>query len=327
MKPAPTVSYLPPSLVFCSIKGGVGRSTALFVLANYLARRGLNILCVDLDLEAPGLSPLLFEEFDRPKYGVVDYLVESFTSGVSDIDLDDFVGTSLLTDRDLGQGRVDLAPATGAITELHPENMISKLARALLEKPRPGEEPLPLSMQIREFVERMCKRTTYDAVFIDARAGLSELTAGPLLGLGGNVLLFATEHPHTFAGYRYLMAHLSRLMVDPTDDWRERINFVHSMASASTAERREFDDKLYEVLADNFYEEDYGEGAFTYSLEDPVAPHNAWRIFHDGRFMGIDPLNDKSLAEKDIYQAAFGKFIQNSLDILGLSHFADGRLS
>ena len=43
-------------VTFYSFKGGVGRTFALCDVAVYLARWGYRVLCVDLDLEAPGLA-------------------------------------------------------------------------------------------------------------------------------------------------------------------------------------------------------------------------------------------------------------------------------
>src|ERR1041384_149121 len=43
-------------VTFYSFKGGVGRTFALGDVAVYLARWGYRVLCVDLDLEAPGLA-------------------------------------------------------------------------------------------------------------------------------------------------------------------------------------------------------------------------------------------------------------------------------
>lgn len=43
-------------VTFYSFKGGVGRTFALCDVAVYLARWGYRVLCVDLDLEAPGLT-------------------------------------------------------------------------------------------------------------------------------------------------------------------------------------------------------------------------------------------------------------------------------
>jgi len=45
-------------VTFYSFKGGVGRSTALAFVANILATRGLKVVMIDFDLEAPGLSLL-----------------------------------------------------------------------------------------------------------------------------------------------------------------------------------------------------------------------------------------------------------------------------
>jgi Mrp family chromosome partitioning ATPase len=46
------VNALTPVLTFFSCKGGVGRSTALAIVASDLSERGKNVLIVDLDLEA-----------------------------------------------------------------------------------------------------------------------------------------------------------------------------------------------------------------------------------------------------------------------------------
>jgi MinD-like ATPase involved in chromosome partitioning or flagellar assembly len=68
-------------VTFYSYKGGVGRSFALANIAVLLARWGYRVLCVDWDLEAPGLhhyfQPMLGVPIQR---GVVD-LVEDFRTG------------------------------------------------------------------------------------------------------------------------------------------------------------------------------------------------------------------------------------------------------
>ncbi|QWF83016.1 CATRA system-associated protein [Amycolatopsis sp. CA-230715] len=68
-------------VTFYSYKGGVGRSFALANIAVLLARWGHRVLCVDWDLEAPGLRdyfrPMLADE---PAGGVVD-LVADFLRG------------------------------------------------------------------------------------------------------------------------------------------------------------------------------------------------------------------------------------------------------
>jgi cellulose biosynthesis protein BcsQ len=315
--PSGAIGGLPPLMTFGSLKGGVGRTTAIFVLAMELSRQGANVLLIDLDLEAPGLGSLIFEKDERPEFGVLDFLVENGLGGVSDAALASFVGTSRLTDLDSGAGRVDLVPATGAATIRAPENMLAKLARGMVEDLSGEGPPVSLSGQIRTLVQRMAGRAHYDAVLVDARAGLSELTAGPLLALGGTILLFATDHPHTFEGYRYLMAHLATLPVpSDVDDWRRRIHFVHSMSSASPKDQENFNDKLFDLLAETFYEEDQDDEVFTFSLNEEDAPHRAWRIFFDGQFQGLDPLKDPQVLEQRIHKAVFGDFLESSIDDL-----------
>lgn len=51
-----------PRIVFFSIKGGVGRSTASAVAAWSLAQSGKRVMVLDLDLESPGLSSSLLPE-------------------------------------------------------------------------------------------------------------------------------------------------------------------------------------------------------------------------------------------------------------------------
>jgi len=55
-----------PRVVFYSIKGGVGRSTALAATAWALAQKGRRVLVLDVDLESPGLSSALLPEERRP---------------------------------------------------------------------------------------------------------------------------------------------------------------------------------------------------------------------------------------------------------------------
>jgi tetratricopeptide (TPR) repeat protein/MinD-like ATPase involved in chromosome partitioning or flagellar assembly len=69
---------VPPYIVgFYSFKGGVGRTMALANVAYLMARRGRNVLVLDLDLEAPGLGVFLksLDELGEPAAAdVIDLL-------------------------------------------------------------------------------------------------------------------------------------------------------------------------------------------------------------------------------------------------------------
>lgn len=121
-------SLLIPRFVFFSIKGGVGRSTALAVTAHALAEAGKKVLVLDLDLESPGLSSALLPEDRRPEYGIVDWLVEDLV-GNEDTIFADMVALSPLS-RD---GEIWVVPAHGEA----PGEYIAKLGRIWMPKRLP----------------------------------------------------------------------------------------------------------------------------------------------------------------------------------------------
>jgi len=315
----------PPRLVFWSAKGGVGRSTALVVLAVHLAQSGRNVLVVDADLEAPGLGALLLEENARPKYGLLDYLADNGLASWSDEELSDFVAASLLTDRTAGQGLVDVAPAVGTATLDSPQNMLAKLSRALLEDPNPTGAATPVRDQLRDFVDRLVLRRPYDAVLVDARAGLTELAAGALFALGATTMVFGVNQMQTFEDLRFLFAYLARMPhpLDPELDWRRRFKFVHAKADPQDDDGNEetFRDKLYEVLSEEFYEEEkIGDesGTLNFSFDDPQALHAPLTINFDFPFMRFDPVLRPTQLKRETYRAAFAEFLSAACDILEL---------
>jgi hypothetical protein len=310
-----------PRLVFGSLKGGVGRTTAIAVLAADLARNGRKVLCVDLDLEAPGLGSMLLRHTDdddrRPKYGVIDYLVENGLGGVPEEDLYDHIGVSHFSD-----GAIHVLPAVGRVTDEHPENFIGKLSRALVEDMR-GDERISVAAQLDEMLTRFIARESYDAVLIDARAGLSETTASTWLGLRAHrLILFGADQTQTFQGYRYVLSHLmDSFGVPEGNDWRERVGFVQSKAPNLSSQREIFRDRLYELCAECLYDqEDDQEDMFNFSLRETGSevPHDATWIEYHPAYDAFDPIGNVELLEPDAYRGPFGAFLKRSWQWLEL---------
>lgn len=71
---------------FYSYKGGVGRSMAMASIAHVLARRGLRVLAIDFDLEAPGLERYFFDgersKNVRAQPGLLD-LIQAYRQALS----------------------------------------------------------------------------------------------------------------------------------------------------------------------------------------------------------------------------------------------------
>jgi hypothetical protein len=306
----------PSRLVFASLKGGVGRSTALSVAAADLSRRNRNVLVVDLDLEAPGLGDFLLDETRMPRFGSLDFLVEDGIGGVSDARLDDFVGTSSLTTG--GGGRVDVVPALGRQALLNPENVLPKLSRAVIEDLAEDGSSIPVVIQISAMIKRLIEREEYDVVLIDSRAGLSELAAPAILGLGATVLLFGTAQKQTIDGYRSLFAELRLLAqrdraAGREADWRLLLKPVYAKASLDPGIAAKHRDDLYDLFAEYLYdaenEDASPEDAIAFDIDDPVAPHSPLLIPFSQSFLDFDSARNPNQLTQAFYEQTFRPFL------------------
>ena len=328
--PEPAASA-PARIVFASLKGGVGRSTALCVLAAHLASRGRRVLAIDMDLEAPGLGNLLLPGETLPEFGLLDYLVES--EGGNPLDdqfFADLVGPSWLGG---GRGRVDVIPAIGQSSLRYPANVLAKIARAYLAGTSPNGGVLSFSDYVRVLVERFADPLKYDAVLVDARAGLHETTAAAVLGLGAEVLLFGLDQPQTFAGFELLLAHLATFSGSSDDSWQARLHVIQSKAPKDPKARDRFSQRMDELLAkysplpqvtggvamdpselrDTFDVDWTEENANTLDslIGDeqfsPIVP-----ILDDDQFRSFDPVADRSVLADGFYSLSFGQFLEMS---------------
>ncbi len=315
----------PPRLVFGSLKGGVGRTTALCVLAVDLAKRGKRVLCIDLDLEAPGIGSMLLQEAPedaRPKFGAIDYLVESALGDLHDDELYDHIGTS-----SFGGGNIKVLPAVGRTTEDFPENMIAKLGYALAEIATP-EGRVSLSRKLRRMVDRFVSRFPADVVLIDSRAGLAEVTGATWLGIGAKkLLLFGIDQPQTFHGYRYILTHLVRTLGVPadsdTDDWRTRVSFVHARASVHGNSEQKFREHLHSLCASTIYDEDDGKftsDQFNFSFREMGVnvPHDATRVSASIEYEAFNPIQEPQSLDISRYQGPFLPFLMRAWEFADL---------
>ncbi|WP_295910090.1 AAA family ATPase [uncultured Xanthomonas sp.] len=295
----------PPRLVFWSLKGGVGRTTALSMLASSLANDGHNVLVVDLDLEAPGVGDHLLREGDRPLYGVLDYLVELRAASIdAEVMLADAIGTSGLT---RGAGLVHVCPAVGSITYKNPGLFLGKLFRAYGAQVINGVETT-FAGRIDQLIRGLTSRGRYDAVLIDARAGMSESTAASILNLNGDVLLFGHNTPQTFSGYSFAFAHMSSFVLGGKFEWIMRLKMVHAKASLKASDQAAFRDEAFEIFSKLLYADSDEIG---FSLDDLEAPHYAWVIADDSNFRDFDPIGNPDVLSGSIASAAFGEFIKS----------------
>lgn len=335
----PIEGWTPPAaarLVFASLKGGVGRSTALAVLAADLARDNKNVLVIDLDLEAPGIGTMLVGPRTRPLYGVLDWMVET---NLRDVDSEFLAQMIAPSDFSGGRGIIDVVPAVGTASDHEPHNVISKLARAYLEDVREGADVTFLD-KVGKLINALSERRSYHAILVDARAGLHETTAASILGLGADVLFFGMNSSQTFESYRFLFSQMSdvlaaqdvayssqpkvstsdgqaadRLIDDslmPSQMFVRRLKFIYAKSPKDDVAQTRFRDKLHELFAEFLY----GSRSFElqqtadssvnlifqpeYSLDEETAPHYAWPIFGSTIYAEFDPLAPTNSEDADL---------------------------
>jgi Mrp family chromosome partitioning ATPase len=296
-----------PRFAFASLKGGVGRSTAISVVAAEEARQGRNVLVVDLDLEAPGIGSMLLADDRLPAFGTLDFLVEQNLGAIATLELDGFVGTSGLTG---GRGLVDVVPVVGTRSRDAPQNYLAKLSRAMLEGSPQEGRMIPVRDKIREMLAALERRRSYDVVLIDVRAGLAELAAGPFLALGATVLLFGTAQRQTLDSFRYLFSHLQTLVAPGERSPWAALKVVHAKAHGS-APHQLFKDQLWELFSEYLYEseETVQLEAFNYGAADPEAPHNPIPIPLDTAFTDWNPIGAPDTLVEEYYGRTFGPLL------------------
>lgn len=163
---------------FYSYKGGVGRSMALANVADLLARRGVRVLMIDFDLEAPGLEKFfqVNQEGIRRHLGLLDLLLAykhsmSLSRGdeLTFKDLSRFVCP--VYERLKGGGRLDLMPAGQ-------RGSAEALARYALNLRSFDWQDFYFNWQGELFFEWMRRSLTpdrYDLALVDSRTGVTEM--------------------------------------------------------------------------------------------------------------------------------------------------------
>lgn len=146
---------------FYSYKGGVGRTFALANIAALLALWGNRVLCVDWDLEAPGLH-LYFQDRlqGEARAGVVEFIAALARGETPDL-ARHVAGVELPG----AQGQLDMMPA-GRDNEGYVERMQA------LDWPRLYEEA---GLGIKLEGLRSSWKEAYDFVLLDSRTGISDI--------------------------------------------------------------------------------------------------------------------------------------------------------
>lgn len=293
-----SVSAGVPRVVFFSIKGGVGRSSALAVSAWSLAQSGKRVLVLDLDLESPGLSSSLLPDDKRPAYGITDWLVEDLVDNGTAV-FENMVATSDLSH----DGEIYVVPAHGK----DPGDYIAKLGRVWMPKIGAEGGRESWSQRLDRLIRQLEARWYPDVVLIDSRSGIDEVASSCVTDLGaGLVLLFAIEGEQTWSGYRILFDYWHKHGV--SRNIRKRLQLVGAMVPEinSSDYLEALTEHGWDLFSDAFYDEvppgDTGSELWNFDDKDETAPHYPWAIRWHRSFAALRSLRQR-LDELDEQEA------------------------
>lgn len=228
-------SKLPFVVTFYSLRGGVGRSTALAYTARSLARAGKTVVCVDMDLEAPGLAALLAPgQVVDPGQGVVALL-----SALDRGERPDFSQHLLPATGD--EERLFVVPAG----ELGPA--YARAMRDIVPFDWYREEVNPLHLLFDGLKARLPFKP--DVILCDARTGITDLSGPLLFDLSDMAVAVFFPHPQARLGTQLLTESLLRSRTrnsrgrnsgDPGQARAPEVRFIVSPLPATKKLREEY---------------------------------------------------------------------------------------
>ncbi|MGX4691647.1 KGGVGR-motif variant AAA ATPase [Streptomyces sp. JNUCC 63] len=323
-------------------KGGVGRTTAMAVLARHLADRGHAVLVVDLDLESPGAGPLLMGR-DLPPHGLVDQLVEDAVGNADGLEI--VTRSSYVPPRaaDGRFGELWVAPARGRGTDDVPYSYADKLNRVYADTADAAfADRLEQAVcACEDAVERDSDTGRRpDVVLLDSGAGIHDVAAVAISRLSDLALLFGSHNEQTWMGYGDLFAawqssgQASRI--------REKLRMVASMVPDSVHypmdsyleafRKRAFE--CFAVLYDTVAAVDVrdvdvrdaeafaeaaasaGDAFFAPTLADDQAPHSPIPILFEPGLVGMDAVNAPGWQDRAFVQAAYRDFLDGATALI-----------
>jgi MinD-like ATPase involved in chromosome partitioning or flagellar assembly len=185
-------------VTFYSFKGGVGRSTALGLVATILATRGHRVVMIDFDLEAPGLSLMLpSDSSNGDKCGVLDYIHQRYlTPDQNQPEISECIRQIDIPTR----GELYLVSA-GEYNESYIHRLADLDVRLLYQR-----ETNP----IHQLLDDVKAYLDPDIILIDARTGFTEMGAIALFDQADLGVICFSPTNQSFAGLQWVVKAASK---------------------------------------------------------------------------------------------------------------------
>lgn len=300
--PANVLKNHPPRFVFYGLKGGVGRSTALSMVAWHLAQQGKKVLVIDLDLESPGLGNMLLpvrqdlgEDGDTalpgwPDFGLTDWFVEDAVGQADAELLRAMIQPSPISVA--GRGEIIVVPAAGG---LYAQDYVSKLSRVYADLPNREGIAEVFGDRLARAIAQLEEHVKPDMVLLDSRAGIHHISAVALTRLDAFSYLFASDSAQTWAGYKALFSHWA-IKPETIKRIRHSLRLVSALTPAAE-DKKVFMDAFGEHAFDAFFQlydqessEEHQSDLFSFGPFQEDAPHRPICIWHDRVYGSFAPL-------------------------------------
>jgi MinD-like ATPase involved in chromosome partitioning or flagellar assembly len=206
LQPRSTDPEAPSIFAFHSFKGGVGRTLHAFALASLFAEKQIRVLLVDADFEAPGITWMLQTRLPSPPISFADYLAIAH----SDASPHNGEATDLVAHRlqDAFLNGIYVLPAFRSVKtfqtlEIRPDNLL---------------QGSPDDFLLTSMLYSLARKLNVQAVIVDLRAGLSELSAGLLLDPRVNRIIVTSTSAQSLSGTEVVLALLAEKSPSTLDE-------------------------------------------------------------------------------------------------------------
>jgi hypothetical protein len=250
----------------------------------------------------------LLPEERRPRFGIVDWLVEDLVENGEAV-FTNMVATSTLSH----DGEIYVVPAHGS----DPGEYVAKLGRAWMPKIANDGRRESWSLRLQRLLDALEARWKPDVILIDSRAGIDEVASACVTDLGANlVLLFAIDGEQTWSGHRILFRHWRTTGV--VREIRERLQLVGAMVPDvdGAAYFEGLCERAWDVFAEELYDEVPAgalavDNTWSFDKSDEGAPHYPWPIRWHRSFAALRSLHERlRVVDALEVQAIFGPVIE-----------------
>lgn len=296
---------------FYGVKGGVGRSTAISILAWNMAKKGKKVLLLDLDLESPGISQTLIPLNDesQPAFGIADWFIED-AIGQGESILDDLTSLSPMSHGI--DGEVRLAPCYGRDTGEY----MPKFTRCYMDSS--GARKASWGERLIGLVEALETKYQPDVVLLDSRAGLHDIAALTITRMDADVFLFGLNSPQTWRAYSFLFQQWKR--ISHLNTIRNRMQIVAGLTPETDRDAylKRFTENSWRLFSDYLYDESLPDevGSFNFDPFDHEAPHYPIPIYWHRGLQEFEPCNSESKPDEQTISAAMGYFLMEAEKII-----------